>query len=101
MEFQKQNVGSAMMGKVARLSWSPLLLLVTVLVLLSIQITTQNFYPIGLLSRSSSQPGLSGDVRSCVGFLGELSPRREVVMSIKDFGGVGDGKTSNTETFRE
>ncbi|KAF2284440.1 hypothetical protein GH714_021879 [Hevea brasiliensis] len=47
-----------------------------------------------------SEPGVSGDVGSCVGFLREF-PRREVVMSIEDFGGVGDGKTSNTDTFRK
>ncbi|EEF35751.1 polygalacturonase, putative [Ricinus communis] len=95
---------SALMGKLTRLSWSPLILLITVLVLLSIQITTRDFYPICLMSRSSSQPpGFSGDKESCaVFFLGELLlPRREVVRSIVDFGGVGDGKTSNTETFRK
>ncbi|XP_050205831.1 probable polygalacturonase [Mercurialis annua] len=96
MEFQNQN-----MGKITRLSWSPLLLLVTLLLLLSIQFATRNFYQILFLAKSSLAPGFSVDAGSCTGFVGALSPRREVVMSIKDFGGIGDGETSNTETFRK
>ncbi|KAJ9177815.1 hypothetical protein P3X46_012987 [Hevea brasiliensis] len=99
MDCEKQNLGGAMMGKVTRLSWSPLILLITLIVLLSFQITTRTIYPIRLMS-GLSEPGVSGDVGSCVGFL-RAFPRREVVMSIEDFGGVGDGKTSNTDTFRK
>lgn len=98
MDCGKQNHGSAIMGKVTRLSWSPLLLLITLILILSFQITTRTIYPIRLMS-GLSEPEVSEVVGSCVGFLREF-PRREVIMSIKDFGGVGDGKTSNTDTFR-
>ncbi|KAI4364327.1 hypothetical protein MLD38_020435 [Melastoma candidum] len=39
---------------------------------------------------------------SCAGFFGRGwgLPRRAVVMSITEFGGVGDGRTSNTAAFR-
>ncbi|KAH1230075.1 Mediator of RNA polymerase II transcription subunit 33A [Glycine max] len=36
---------------------------------------------------------------TCAGFFRDVPPRK-VVLSIEDFGGVGDGKTSNTKSFR-
>ncbi|KAG1331184.1 Glycoside hydrolase, family 28 [Cocos nucifera] len=41
----------------------------------------------------------AGPVRSCSSFYRAGRPRR-VVFSIERFGGVGDGRTSNTEAFR-
>ncbi|KDP42567.1 hypothetical protein JCGZ_24341 [Jatropha curcas] len=99
MDFQKQNFNGAIMR---RLSWSTFLLLIIVLVLLSLQITSRTVYPIRFKSGlSETDSDVSGDSGSCVGFFEELLPKRGVVMSIEDFGGVGDGTTSNTETFRK
>lgn len=93
------------MSKSTRFSWSPLLFLITLLAILSFQITTKTIYPIKMVFGSTSKSNISADRRSCIGFFeggggGEL-PKRKVVMSVKDFGGVGDGKSSNTETFRK
>ncbi|KAK9162528.1 hypothetical protein Syun_003430 [Stephania yunnanensis] len=38
--------------------------------------------------------------RSCAGFFCGGSAERAVTASIRDFGGIGDGRTSNTEAFR-
>lgn len=96
--------GGAMMGKLTKYSWSPLFLLITVIALLSFQIATRTVYPIRVMSGWLEDPGISGGgggVDSCVQrFFGEL-PKRKVVRSIEEFGGVGDGTTSNTETFRK
>ncbi|KAJ8769092.1 hypothetical protein K2173_000867 [Erythroxylum novogranatense] len=97
MDCEKQNLG----GGVTRLSWSPVLVLITLVGLLSLQLTTTTFDPTRLLWGRSSEAYVSGgEVRkSCVRFYGGL-PERKVLMSIEDFGGVGDGTTSNTEVFR-
>uniref|UniRef100_A0A2N9HVC8 Pectate lyase superfamily protein domain-containing protein n=1 Tax=Fagus sylvatica TaxID=28930 RepID=A0A2N9HVC8_FAGSY len=84
-------------------AWAPpLLLLFIFLAILSFQFSSKSVFPIGLIS---SGPGHDHDDprKSCAGFFGHVAllPRRKVVMSITDFGGVGDGKTSNTETFRK
>jgi hypothetical protein len=105
MDFdEKQSFGfggNAMIAKVSRFSWSPFLFLITLIALLSFQITTKTIYPMKIAFSSTSKTGVSADTRtSCVGFFGEL-PERKAVMSIREFGGVGDGKTSNTETFRK
>ncbi|KAJ4834212.1 hypothetical protein Tsubulata_049105 [Turnera subulata] len=111
MDFlDKQNIcggggggGGVITGKFS--SWSPLLLLVTLVALLSFQITTRTLYPPVLISGqpapavAGEESGISAGSRSCAGFYGP-PPARKVVMSIEEFGGVGDGKTSNTETFR-
>ncbi|KAJ6419317.1 hypothetical protein OIU84_029428 [Salix udensis] len=105
MDFdEKQSFGfggNAMIARVSRFSWSPFLFLITLTALLSFQITTKTIYPIKIVFSSTSKTDVSADTRtSCVGFFGEL-PERKAVMSITEFGGVGDGKTSNTETFRK
>ncbi|XP_065874151.1 probable polygalacturonase [Euphorbia lathyris] len=104
MDFtiQDQKLGGAIMGKLTRLSsWSPLLLLITIILLLSIQITTKTLYPIQkIVSGSSETADFKDHRRTCSGFQPDF-PRRKVVMSIVDFGGVSDGNTSNTETFRK
>ncbi|KAH0453255.1 hypothetical protein IEQ34_017579 [Dendrobium chrysotoxum] len=38
--------------------------------------------------------------RSCAGFY-DAGPPRKAVFSIKEFGGIGDGRTSNTAAFRQ
>lgn len=85
-------------------SWSrPLLLFLTFLAILLLQFSAKSVFPIRFVS-GPSRPGsdVPVDPRSCAGFFGHVGlPRRKVVMSIAEFGGVGDGKTSNTETFRK
>ncbi|XP_044479572.1 probable polygalacturonase [Mangifera indica] len=101
MESEKLSL-HAFMGKFRSPSWAPfLLLLMTLVIILSFQITTKSVNPIrvSLFSGSSGSDQWFAYPETCSGFLGQL-PMRKVVMSLKDFGGVGDGKTSNTETFR-
>lgn len=81
--------------------WRPLLFIFILLTILSLQISTDTFFPIRSFFSSSFSDGAasSPDPISCSGFFGSV-PARKVVMSVKDFGGIGDGKTSNTEAFR-
>ncbi|KAG5016857.1 hypothetical protein JHK85_022993 [Glycine max] len=44
-------------------------------------------------------PPLPTTTPTCAGFFRDVPPRK-VVLSIEDFGGGGDGKTSNTKSFR-
>lgn len=75
-----------------------LLLLVTVISIFCLQMTTKIVSPIWAVS-TSAENGNSADPSWCSGFLSDVPPRK-TMMSITDFGGVGDGMTSNTETFR-
>lgn len=91
-----------MMAYVMKPTWASLLLLFTIMVVLSYQtFSTMSGLPTWVGSiwpTGGSDTGLY-DRSSCSGFFGDV-PKRRVVMSIKDFGGVGDGTTSNTEAFR-
>lgn len=106
----ERSIYSAIAGNFLRPTWAALLLFLTIVSVASLQITTKAAFPrwpvfsgsaTGLSSWSSEDDvvSLSDDPRSCSGFF-EGVRRRKVVMSIRDFGGVGDGNTSNTETFR-
>lgn len=91
-------------GNFIRPTWTVMLLFFTLMAVLSIQFATKAVIPRWvILGWTPHHPGGSEtgseDPRSCSGFFRE-GPKRRVVMSITDFGGVGDGKTSNTETFR-
>ena len=102
MESEKPNFGSIMVYFI-KPSWAFLVLLFTVLAIVSLQISTKGILPFQLFPVSgSSNPDVASvsDPGSCAGFFGELTERKHV-MSIKDFGGVGDGKTSNTAAFRK
>ncbi|XVF16986.1 hypothetical protein REPUB_Repub10bG0078000 [Reevesia pubescens] len=96
MESEKPKLG-AIMVYFSKPSWTFLLLLFTVIPILCLQISTKAFLPFQLFPVSrSSKPNVtsrSDDAVSCAGFFWELTERKHV-MSIKDFGGVGDGKTS-------
>lgn len=95
MDSEKAWFGAGM-GGFTRPSWAFLLLLFTVVAVSCLQIRTKTVFPTWVLSGTT---GVSEEAPSCVGFFRGVPPRR-VVMSIKDFGAVGDGVTSNTETFR-
>lgn len=90
MESERPTVLSSM----ARPSWAFLLLAFTVLAILSHQISSNSLLPLWIPATRQHDP------ITCSGFfLHDPSPKR-IVMSITDFGGVGDGKTSNTAAFR-
>ncbi|MFS7889886.1 putative pectate lyase [Helianthus anomalus] len=74
-------------------SWVFPLLLFTLVVILSLQITQHGS---GFSARPVSYPGIpSPGSGTCDGSV----PVRAVKMSIVEFGGVGDGVTSNTAAF--
>ncbi|XP_057951071.1 probable polygalacturonase [Malania oleifera] len=97
MEGEKQ-VFAALAGAFSRPSWTLLLLSFILVALFSFQITTKPIFPIFTVWRSE-KTGFSAGLPTCVGFFLN-GPRRRAVMRITDFGGVGDGVTSNTVAFR-
>ncbi|XP_010527099.1 PREDICTED: probable polygalacturonase [Tarenaya hassleriana] len=101
MESEKPNLG-AIYGAFVRPSWAFLLLLFTAAAILSLQISSNSIFPLwDALSGSENPTSRLGDpTQSCSGFLRGEPPPRRVMMSITEFGGVGDGETSNTAAFR-
>ncbi|KAE8690082.1 Pectin lyase-like superfamily protein isoform 2 [Hibiscus syriacus] len=102
MESEKPNYG-AIMVFFTKPSWAFLVLLFKVISIFSLQISPKSILPFPLFPVSgSSGPHFesSFETGSCAAFFGKL-PMRKHVMSLKDFGGVGDGKTSNTAAFRK
>ncbi|XP_039062845.1 probable polygalacturonase [Hibiscus syriacus] len=98
MEPQKAHSGS-IMALFKKPYWVFLFLLFTALAILSVQIATQSIVPFQIFGVSESEKAATvSDPGSCAGLLGELPVRRHVA-SIEEFGGVGDGKTSNTAAF--
>ncbi|XP_062007309.1 probable polygalacturonase [Rosa rugosa] len=97
----------SMFGGAIRPTWPSLLLLFTTMLVLSYQISTMTGLPSwagSVWGGSETAPADPTRSRSCSGFFfGRVgaAPRRKTVMSIRDFGGVGDGTTSNTEAFRK
>lgn len=89
-----------LMGTITtRPSWVFLILLFTVVAILTLQIKNEkSVLPIWPLS--GRVIGFSGRVGkpTCVGFFKNV-PERKMVKSIEFFGGIGDGKTSNTAAF--
>ncbi|XP_023533571.1 probable polygalacturonase [Cucurbita pepo subsp. pepo] len=80
-------------------SCSSLLLLFIFIAVLTLQIATRTPFPIWMPSST-----LTTDTDSeptCSAFFHRDVAPETVVMSITDFGGVGDGRTSNTEAFRK
>lgn len=86
-------------ARFTRPSWAFLLLVVTVVTIFGIQITKNSLFPIESVT---GRAGFSapGGPRTCSGLFMEVQPRK-MVKSIIQFGGVGDGKTSNTAAFRK
>lgn len=106
MDVEKPLWGALIQGGLSRPSWPFALLLLTVLAVLSLQITTNAVFPTwagggGLRQEKTLSSASGGDSQptTCAGFFRE-GPERNVVMSVADFGGVGDGTTSNTAAFR-
>ncbi|KAG5529034.1 hypothetical protein RHGRI_029638 [Rhododendron griersonianum] len=106
MDVEKPLWGALIQGGLSRPSWPFALLLLTVLAVLSLQITTNAVFPTwagggGLRQEKTLSSASGGDSQptTCAGFFRE-GPERKVVMSVADFGGVGDGTTSNTAAFR-
>ncbi|KVH90298.1 Glycoside hydrolase, family 28 [Cynara cardunculus var. scolymus] len=86
-----------LIAAVKKPSWAFPLLLFTLVVILSLQITTnESGFPERPVSDTGVGFSLSGS-DTCDGSL----PVRELKMSIVEFGGVGDGVTSNTAAFTE
>lgn len=87
---------------IKRSTWAFLLLFFTAFAVFSLPFTTKTFsspplppsWP--LLTQSESRV----DPESCSGFF-HYGPPRKFVVSITEFGGVGDGETSNTDAFRK
>ncbi|TYJ10975.1 hypothetical protein E1A91_A11G244500v1 [Gossypium mustelinum] len=104
MEPVRPNYG-AIMVHLKKPYWVFLILLFTFVAVLTFQLSTKDILPFQFFgvtgSRKTSVTSGSDpvpDPGSCAGLLGEF-PERKHVMSIKEFGGVGDGKTSNTAAF--
>lgn len=97
MESDKPTFGTVVLESCTRPAWALLFLFFTLVTILSLQFSTRSVFPLWVLS--GPQSSTSMDPTTCSGFFRDVPPRK-VVMSIEDFGGVGDGKTSNTESFR-
>ncbi|XP_011099733.1 probable polygalacturonase isoform X2 [Sesamum indicum] len=91
-------LANAIRASFTRPSWAFLLLIFTGIAIFSIHITRNTIFQLGPIS---TQAGLErpGGPPSCSGLF-EAPPPRKVVKSISEFGGVGDGRTSNTAAFR-
>lgn len=82
-------------------SWTTLSLLFTLIIVFSLQLSSDPIYSVRRVFATADDvtpSSLSLDPFSCVI---KVLPKRKVVKSIIDFGGVGDGETSNTEMFRK
>ncbi|KAI4310788.1 hypothetical protein MLD38_035738 [Melastoma candidum] len=78
--------------------------LITFLVIVTVQLAVRPAPPV--LPPEEEETALSSSgtrLPTCAGFYrgGRGLPRRGVVMSVTEFGGVGDGRTSNTAAFRK
>lgn len=89
---------NAVKASFTRPSWAFIFLIFTGVAIFSLHITRNTIFPIWPIS---NQAGLAGprDPTTCSGFF-EAPPPGKVAKSIADFGGVGDGRTSNTAAFR-
>lgn len=88
-------------GGIRRPLWVSVLILFTVIALFSLHINREySIFSIPLDFISGRVGLVSGyQQKSCSDFFKQV-PARKVVKSIRDFGGIGDGKTSNTKAFQ-
>ncbi|XAR73153.1 hypothetical protein NMG60_11007024 [Bertholletia excelsa] len=88
------------MGSLSRPSWGFMLLMFVLIAVVGLQINSNTIFPAWVIGSSGTESGVDCEEQaSCAGFFTE-GPARKVVMSITDFGGIGDGTTSNTAAFR-
>lgn len=95
MQGENNPFFTAAKATYSRPSWAFLLLLFAAAATVTLHVTTRTISPF------PDRAGLdsSGGPKSCSGLF-RAPPPRKVVKSIADFGGVGDGTTSNTAAFR-
>lgn len=100
MMMERENpIINRVMGGLKRPSWAFLLILFTFIAILTLHITTKlTGFP--LWAGSDPRVGFSDDRPTCTGFFRREGRKVVAVKSIREFGGVGDGKTSNTAAFR-
>ncbi|CAO2831195.1 unnamed protein product [Amaranthus hypochondriacus] len=102
MEDEKPLLGAILLNTktiITRPTWAFLLLLFTAFAVFSLPFTTRTFSSPPHSWPFPTQYESRVDSNTCSGFFHEGPPRKFVV-SITEFGGVGDGETSNTAAFR-
>ncbi|XP_074309014.1 putative polygalacturonase [Silene latifolia] len=83
-----------------RPAWAFLLFILTITTIFTFRFTTKTFRsPPSWASLPGHPISTRVDPDSCSGFV-NIGPPRKYVMSITEFGGVGDGETSNTYAFQ-
>ncbi|KAK9162524.1 hypothetical protein Syun_003426 [Stephania yunnanensis] len=78
--------------------WAVFAIAITIVTVSVINTSTVSLFPTQRVVPGDSGSGAAK--RSCAGFFRGGSAERAVTASIRDFGGIGDGRTSNTEAFR-
>ncbi|KAL9459515.1 hypothetical protein AB3S75_002836 [Citrus x aurantiifolia] len=100
MQKEKAMKLEKLKGNFSRPSRVTLVPIVTLIKILSLQITKKPVLSLKRVGFSGAEGALFDPVTCAAGLLGDqYLPKRKVVMSIKDFG-VGDGTASTTEAFR-
>ncbi|KAK6150737.1 hypothetical protein DH2020_015669 [Rehmannia glutinosa] len=89
----------AVKSNITRPSWAFLLLIFTGVAVFSLHVTRNTIFPFGPDISNQARITEPGGPTSCSGIFEAPLPRR-VAKSIAEFGGVGDGRTSNTAAFR-
>ncbi|KAF6139610.1 hypothetical protein GIB67_033614 [Kingdonia uniflora] len=88
-------------GGFTRPSWAVSLLILTVLAVSILQFSSKAVLPPQVEVQVQDQVQYTNNRNSCAGLFKQVThTRRKLVVSIIDFGGVGDGVTSNTMAFR-
>ncbi|XP_058089778.1 probable polygalacturonase [Magnolia sinica] len=95
MDAEKPLLTTILAG-FTRPSWGFILIVMTILTVSWLHMTSTKVFPTVVSNDASTS--CPADPMTCSWFY-QSSPPRKMVMSIADFGGVGDGKTSNTGAF--